>query len=390
MDVQAATDVWLARLPAPERLAAQAATDAQAVGWIAGALVFVIAAALVARLGLLGALRRRIEADRPRRWLADAAAGASLATILALANAWAGGIAAWRVDAIRAAGGGLPPAEGLVAHLSSAMAGVPATIAAAVIIAPPLLWLMRRRRRSWPAIVGSAVLVLILAFGWLPYAVSAGASTALAPPSPARDAVARLADDAQAGPVRLSTDPSFDADVTGGFGHATVTLGPLMAAGPRAEASAYVGHLMGHYVHNDVLVVCLVVAAVVIAGLFAAQAFAAPLARALGDRRERTLAKLEVLPALAIIGAITVAGAGLAGAAYLRWANVRADAYSLDSAGEPDGLAAVIERKWDHEAVAPSPLETALFYSHPPLKDRIAHAMAWKTAHAGGIPVREP
>jgi Zn-dependent protease with chaperone function len=306
-----------------------------------------------------------------------------LAAILALAKAWADGIGAWRVDATRAAGGGLPPAAGLAAHLSSAMAGVPATIIAAAIFAPPLLWLMRRRPRSWSVIVGGALLVLILAAGWLPYAVSAGAPTALAPPSAARDAVAGFAESAHAGPVRLSTDPSFSADVTGGFGHATVILGPLMAAGPPEEASAYVGHLMGHYVHNDVLFVCLVVAAVLITGLFTAQAFAAPLSRVIGERPAPMCAEPELLPALAIIGAITIACAGLAGAAYLRWANVRADAYSLENAGEPDGLAAVIEREWDHQAVAPSPLETALFYSHPPLKDRIAHAMAWTAARAG-------
>jgi Zn-dependent protease with chaperone function len=91
-----------------------------------------------------------------------------------------------------------------------------------------------------------------------------------------------------------------------------------------------------------------------------------------------------------VIGGATLTLAALAGAAYLRWANFGADAYSLDHAREPDGLAAVIEDEWrrdpDHDAVAPSPLETALFYSHPPLKDRIAHAMAWKAVHpaAGG------
>jgi hypothetical protein len=37
-------------------------------------------------------------------------------------------------------------------------------------------------------------------------------------------------------------------------------------------------------------------------------------------------------------------------------------------------------RDADHNAVAPSQLETALFYSHPPLTTRIAHAMAWKAA----------
>jgi STE24 endopeptidase len=80
---------------------------------------------------------------------------------------------------------------------------------------------------------------------------------------------------------------------------------------------------------------------------------------------------------------LAMTGAGLAAGGYLRWANVRADAYSLDHAREPDGLAAILEREWDHQSLDPSPVERALFYTHPPIADRIAHAMAWKASQAG-------
>jgi STE24 endopeptidase len=265
------------------------------------------------------------------------------------------------------------------------MAAAPASVVAAVIFIPPLAWLMRRAPKRWPPIVGAAAFGLILALGWLPYALSAGAPTAPAPPSPAQQAVAGLIAESHlpAGAVRLSADPALDADVTGGFGRAIVVLGPAMLASPPAEARAYVGHLMGHYVHKDILVVCLVLGAVVFAGCFAVQAWTAPLARALGARSVRSPADPEALPALAMIGGATLVCAALAGAAYLRSANIGADAYSLDHAREPDGLVAVIERDWDHAAVDPSPLETALFYSHPPLTDRIRHAMAWKASHGG-------
>jgi STE24 endopeptidase len=65
---------------------------------------------------------------------------------------------------------------------------------------------------------------------------------------------------------------------------------------------------------------------------------------------------------------------------------VRADAYSLDYAREPDGLAAVLESEWDHQSLDPSPIETVLFYTHPPIPMRIAHAMAWKAAHDDETP----
>jgi STE24 endopeptidase len=77
-----------------------------------------------------------------------------------------------------------------------------------------------------------------------------------------------------------------------------------------------------------------------------------------------------------------MACAWLAGAGYLRWANVRADAYSLEQAREPDGLASVIEQEWDHQSVDPSPPEEALFYTHPGMSGRLAHAMAWKAAQS--------
>jgi STE24 endopeptidase len=84
-----------------------------------------------------------------------------------------------------------------------------------------------------------------------------------------------------------------------------------------------------------------------------------------------------------MIAILTVAVAGLAGAAYLRWANVRADDYSLDLAREPDGLASVLVKEWDHAGVDPGLLGEAIFYTHPPLRDRLIHAMAWKMTHAG-------
>jgi STE24 endopeptidase len=216
--------------------------------------------------------------------------------------------------------------------------------------------------------------------------LSAEATAGPAPPGPAQAAVAQLVAETRlpATAVLEPADPGLDADVTGGFGHARVVVGPRLLAGSPAEARADVGHLMGHYVHNDVLIVCLVVGLVVAAGLWAALWWTVPLARVMGVKAARDAADPVALPALAIIGAAAVTLAALAGAAYLRWANVGADAYSLDHAREPDGLVAVIEDEWsrdpDHDAVAPSPLETALFYSHPPLTSRIAHAMAWKAA----------
>ncbi|HWF77757.1 MAG TPA: M48 family metalloprotease [Caulobacteraceae bacterium] len=388
MNVQAATDAWLARLPAPERLAAQAATDARLAGWVAGVVIFVAIAALLTRLGVASRLARSIEAGGPRPWLATGAAAAVTALMLASAKAIVDATVTWRVGQVMGGGGGAG-APSLPADLATAAAGVLPIVVVAALVFPPLAWLMRRAPRRWPLILGPAALALVLGLGWLPYALSAGPAGPAAPPGPAQAGVARLV--AETGlpvpVVQQAADPALDADVTGGFGHARVVVGPRLLAGDPGEARAYVGHLIGHYAHNDVLIVCLVVGAVVWAGCWAAQGWAAPLARAMGAKEARGPADPATTPALAVIAAATVTLAALVGAAYLRWANVGADSYSLAHAREPDGLVAVIEDEWRrdpaHDSVTPSALETALFYSHPPLATRIAHAMAWKSAPPG-------
>jgi STE24 endopeptidase len=388
LDAQAATNAWLARLPAAQQLAAQAATDTRLAGWIAGVLVFLAVAILLARLGVLAALARRIEAARPRPWLASAAVAGATALALAAAKALVDAITAWRLAAFVA--GGPAPASDFLTHPAAASAHILPGVVAAVLLVPPLAWLIRRRPKSWPLIVGGAATLLILALGWLPYALSAGPTGPPAPPGPAQAAVTRLVAETglPAPGVQQAAAPGLDADVTGGFGRARVVVGERLLAGPPAEARAYVGHLMGHYAHNDILIVCLAIGALVLAGCVAARAWTAPLARAMGTRDVRSPAEPAALPALAIIGAATLTLAALGGAAYLRWANVGADAYSLDHAREPDGLVAVVEDEWlrdpGREGVAPSPLEAMIFYTHPPLRDRIAHAMAWKAAHAAG------
>jgi len=220
---------------------------------------------------------------------------------------------------------------------------------------------------------------------WLPYALSLGPPMTPAPPGPVRDGLMRLIAETgiPAHDVYYATDPTFDADVNGGFGHAKVSVGPLMAAAPASESRAFVGHIMGHNAHNDILICSLALGLVMLMGCFAVSWWAAPLARLLGARDAGGAAAPEALPAAAIVFMLAMVCAGLAGTGYLRWANVRADAYSLEHAREPDGLAAAIEGEWNHESVDPSPLEEAIFSSHPAMVGRIRHAMAWKSAHGG-------
>jgi len=374
---------WLARLPEAQRLAAHAATDARLMGWALGLATLFAACALVLRVGLMGRLCGAVETAGPRPWLTSALCGGVLALLLALANIPADALASWRIDLARGGAGGLP------AHVAQSAAGVLPSALEALIAAPPLYWLMRRAPRAWPWIAGGALALTILAAGWLPYALASEPALAPAPAGAVRDGVARLIADAglPAHPILASRDPGFDADVAGAFGQAKVVLGPQLLAASPAEARAWVGHIMSHYVHDDPLVVCLIYGLGGLVAMLAVQRFAAPLTRAFGAREARAAADPRTMPASAVILATALVAATLAGNGYLQWANVRADQYSLDHARAPDGLAADLVQFWDHASVDPGRLETALFYTHPPLNERFAHIAAWKASHPGPQPL---
>ena len=373
---------WLAKIPPAQLVAAHNYTDANLAAWAGGLALLLGGCVLVARLRLLPRLVAAIERDGPRPWLRTAAGAAALALLLAVAKALYDAAAGAWTDGVLAAGGGVTPGPGLAARLQIALTGVVPVVLGAILFVPLAAWLMRRLPRAWPVVVGSALAAVILTVGWLPYALAAGPQLPSLPAGPLRAALAPMVAAAKLPAPDILADPSPGSltDVTGGLAPARVVVGDDAASDTPAEARAYVGHLIGHYVHSDILVVTLVVAATLTLGAFAIQRFAAPLARLLGALDAKAPHEPAALPALAMLAILTVVAAGLAGAAYLRWANVRADAYSLDLAREPEGLASVLVKAWDHASVDPNPLEEALFYTHPPLKRRLVQAMTWETA----------
>jgi STE24 endopeptidase len=305
-----------------------------------------------------------------------------LALLLALAKAlYDAGAGAW-TDGVLAAGGGVAPGPDLTARLQIGLTGVVPVVLGVILFVPLAVWLMRRLPRAWPLVVGGALTAVILTVGWLPYALGAGPQLPSLPQGPLRTALAPLVAAAELPAPDIFADPSPGSltDVTGGLAGARVVIGDDAASDTPAEARAYLGHLIGHYAHADILIVTLLLAATLTLGAFAIQRFAAPLARLIGDREAKAPHAPAALPAVAMLAILTVVAAEFTGAAYLRWANVRADAYSLELAREPEGLASVLVKDWNHTSVDPNPLAEALFYTHPPLKGRLVQAMTWETS----------
>lgn len=352
------------------------------MGWLVGLACIVAIGAIATRLlaGGGGVAPQIREGRRP--WLTEAGLAGGIAAALMLAKGLVDTFFGWRAEMMLAAASGAA-APSLVAELRGAVSGVAPVALCAAIAAPPLLRVMRRRPASWGWLVFLGLTVVVLAVAWLPYATAVGPPLPPAPQGAGRSGLQRLASDAKLpiAQVYLSPSMGLDADVTGGLAPPRMVVGSALLTGPVPQSRAYVGHLMGHYAHADIFIVSLVICGCFGAGLASVALGAAPLARGLGAPTARRPCDIESLPAAALIVVLTLYASGLAAGGYLRWANVRADAYSLDHAREADGLAAILERTWDHDSVDPSPVEEAVFYTHPPLGSRLRQAMAWKTAH---------
>ncbi|MCH8931254.1 MAG: hypothetical protein IIA98_10130 [Proteobacteria bacterium] len=62
-------------------------------------------------------------------------------------------------------------------------------------------------------------------------------------------------------------------------------------------------------------------------------------------------------------------------------AEVEADNYGLNVAGQPDGFARVAMRLSEYRKISPGAFEEFLFYDHPSGRNRVHMAMQWKAEH---------
>lgn len=369
LDAAAAAAAYLGRLPAGARAAAVADT-----AWAEGtavALVLMLLGVSFAflRLGVLVRIREGLALSGTGRWTADLLCAAVFTAAAALACA---PFLVWRAR------------KGFGTVLLSELRQDLTLVAAAAILAPALYLLIRRAPRLWGLALGLVLGGVVFASCWLPYVSAAGPAALPAAAGPARAGLIALIRETglPAAQVYVSPGSALDADVTGTAARARVviTRGLWDAASP-AELRAGVGHLIGHYVHRDQLAIAALLGLSILAGFGTLQTLFAPAARLLGARGVQGPGDPAGLPVLTAIATVWFAAMVVADHALIRAVNVRADQYSLDHAREPDGLAIALLREWRGDRVDPSPLQAALFYDHPPLADRLLHAMRWKADH---------
>ena len=173
------------------------------------------------------------------------------------------------------------------------------------------------------------------------------------------------------------------ANVAGFLGTTRIALNDnLLKQCTLPEIREVMAHEMGHYILNHSIKL------VIYFGIFFLLGFAVLRVTFDGAVRRwganwgvRGIADPAGLPLLfLIIGAVFFLLTPVKNTA-IRVTEREADAFSINTAREPDGMAKVALKLGSYRKLDPSPLEEFVFFDHPSGRARIRMAMDWKAAH---------
>jgi STE24 endopeptidase len=143
------------------------------------------------------------------------------------------------------------------------------------------------------------------------------------------------------------------------------------------EIEVVLAHEIAHYVHGDIWKGIVFESALVLAGFFLAARLLGALADPVGLRGVSDIAGLPLL--LLAAGAVTLMMVPVAHA-MSRGFERSADRFALDLTGNPRAFISAMRRLGAQNLAEeqPSKIVQWLFYSHPPIRERIAAAQAFK------------
>jgi STE24 endopeptidase len=178
------------------------------------------------------------------------------------------------------------------------------------------------------------------------------------------------------------------ANVAGFMGTTRIALNDnLLKQCTLPEIREVMAHEMGHYILNHSFKLVLYFSLFFLLGFAALRAFFQTAVGRWGERwGVRGIADPAGLPLLSLIfGTVFFLLTPVINTA-VRVTEREADAFSINTAREPDGMAKVALKLGEYRKLDPSPLEEFIFFDHPSGRARIRMAMDWKAAHlpAGG------
>lgn len=176
------------------------------------------------------------------------------------------------------------------------------------------------------------------------------------------------------------------ANVSGFLGTTRIALNDnLLKRCTLPEIREVMAHEMGHYVlnHGFKLVLYTGVSLFVVLAL-ARVCFEAAVLRWGARWRVRGIGDPAGLPLLSFILTLIFFLLTPVSNTAVRVTEREADAFSINTAREPDGMAMVALKLGEYRKLDPSPLEEMIFFDHPSGRSRIRMAMDWKAAHLPG------
>ena len=384
-DPAAATAAYMATLSPAGHAKATAYT--QGGHWLLlwSWLAAVIAAWLIVRSGVLVRTEIALERKKPRLVLVSMVAAAIFTVAdFVLELPWQAYAHWWREKSY-----GLT-SQTLSGWFGEQLIGLVIDVVITALFVAALYALIRRAPRTWWVWASgmAAVFVGVLMILGPVFVEPLFNTYTPAPPGPVRDAVVALAKKAGVPYDKIyiyngsKQSNRYTANVSGLFGTARVAMSDVMftKGADIAEVRGVVGHEMGHYKHVHVLWATLAV--VVLSSLaFGLIALLFRSAAAVLGASVASIADPAGLPIImALFATLSLLATPITNA-LTRLAEADADAFSLQVAHEPDGMAKSLVKTIEYRASSPSALEEFLFYDHPSVEHRVRNAMEWKAAH---------
>jgi STE24 endopeptidase len=156
----------------------------------------------------------------------------------------------------------------------------------------------------------------------------------------------------------------------------------LLAGHSDDEIEVILAHELAHHVHHDIWSGLTLEAVLILAGFYASDRILSMFASSFGLAGKTDIAAAPLL--LLVGGGVSLALLPLFNA-FSRSHERRADRYALDMTRNAPAFISAMKRLGAQNLAeeAPSALVQILFYTHPPLDQRIAAARAWETSASG-------
>lgn len=172
----------------------------------------------------------------------------------------------------------------------------------------------------------------------------------------------------------------ISANVQGMFGTLRISLNDnLLEGGTTGEIKSVMGHELGHYVlgHGASLLIQLGLL-LVVGFAFVAWGFDRARARWGADWGIRDIADPAGMPLLFAILSVYYFLATPVTNSVIRINEAEADIFGLNAAAEPDGFATIALKLGKYRKLDPGPWEEIIFFDHPSGRSRISMSMNWK------------